>query len=336
MSAEDLKEPMADGRALAVAALVSLSGLSESQVSAVMLIVQRRDEPPDVSQLRPTQAAVPPLSAVIQAVADEYRECEVIDYGPATSTADGEAMWVSTADVPLLQAIASESQDLANLPLFDPNKAKLSDLRLAAMRSEIGTTTAVFIQSLRGAQVVAQSKRFGVLVRRGVLDVPKSGHLLLLGRDVTVIVVGQVALFRDRKAFQRLFGYLDELREQAEATFLTVTAELRIDGLDQMLLAVTGSPAMLGKMASIQRKLDTYPQYKAALTMSKITDFVLSHPECEVELAGKADQAKLVFKSDPQHRFKILKLLDDDYLRSELTALEYEANSKSAPIGGMQ
>ena len=51
------------------------------------------------------------------------------------------------------------------------------------------------------------------------------------------------------------------------------------------------------------------------------------------ELTGEEDAAQFVFRNDPQSRFKILKLLEDDYLRSELTLLEYAANSKSAPIG---
>jgi hypothetical protein len=90
---------------------------------------------------------------------------------------------------------------------------------------------------------------------------------------------------------------------------------------------------MLGKVASIQRKLDTYPQYREALTMTKLKEFVETHPECGVEMTGDGDEASFVFRNDIQHRFKILKLLDDDFLRSELTRLEYEANSKSAPIG---
>jgi hypothetical protein len=80
-------------------------------------------------------------------------------------------------------------------------------------------------------------------------------------------VVGNNAFFDNRSAFQRLFGYLDELRQQAEATFTEVTANLRTDGVEQMRAAVTASTAMLGKIASIQRKLDKYPKYKAALTM---------------------------------------------------------------------
>ena len=67
--------------------------------------------------------------------------------------------------------------------------------------------------------------------------------------------------------------------------------------------------------------------------MLKIVEFAEDHPECGVEIAGTGDSAQLVFHNDPQRRFKILKLLDDDYLHSELTALEYEANSKSAPLG---
>ena len=55
-------------------------------------------------------------------------------------------------------------------------------------------------------------------------------------------------------------------------------------------------------------------------------------PEYQVDITGDGDAARLVFRNDAQHRFKILKLLDDDYLHSELTSLEYEANSKSAPL----
>jgi hypothetical protein len=134
-------------------------------------------------------------------------------------------------------------------------------------------------------------------------------------------------------SFQRMFNVLDELRREAEATFDLVTGDLKIDGIEEMRVAVTGSTAMLGKIASIRRKLDLYPEYRAALTMPKLKAFVDAHPECGVEMTGEGGQERFIFRKDIQHRFKILKLLDDDYLRSELTSLEYEANSKSAPIG---
>ena len=302
-------------------------------MSGVMLILQERNEPPAVSQLRPTERAMPVLNGVAQAAAAAFADCELIEYEPATSTADGQIMWISAAAVPLLKAILDESEDLAAMPVFDPRSSKLSDLTLAAMRVEANDVSAVFVQSLRGNQIVAESRRIGVIVRRGVIDIPPRGQMLLFSRDVAAVVVGNFAFFNDRAGFQRLFGYLDDLRQRADATLRAVTIDLRIDGFDQMAAAVTGSPAMLGKMASIQRKLDKYPQYRAALNMPHLVEFVQHHPECEVEIVGERENARLVFRKDPQHRFKILKLLDDDYLLSELTRLAYEANSKSAPIG---
>jgi hypothetical protein len=323
-----------NGREQAVAALATLAALAEASVSGVMLIAGKKTEPPEVSQLRPTERALPVLNAVVQTAAVAFVDSEVIEYEPATSTVDGQIMWIAVALVPLLKAIVDESADLADMPLFDPAKASLSNLQLAAMRAEANGSAAVFIQSLRGSQIVAQSRRVGVIIRRGVIDLPPRGQMLLFSRDVAVVVVGDTAFFQDRAGFQRLFGYLEELRERAAVTFQTITTDLRIAGIDQMAAAVTGSPTMLGKMASIQRKLDKYPQYRAALTMPKLLEFVGAHPECEVEISGVGDAAQLVYRNDPQHRFKILKLLDDDYLRSDLTSLEYEANSKSAPIGG--
>jgi hypothetical protein len=40
---------------------------------------------------------------------------------------------------------------------------------------------------------------------------------------------------------------------------------------------------------------------------------------------------QLQFRSEPEHRWRILKLVDDDYLRSTMTDARYEVNSKTAP-----
>jgi len=316
----------------AIAALASLNAWEDGRVSGVVLAAQSAGAPAVITQLQPTQAAGTPLNALVQQTIRRYTFCEVIDYQPTGSPADGQVMWIDTSAVPLLKHVLEESDDLANLARFDPRHQSLAEMRLTAMRVESSSATAVFVQALRGNQVIAQSTKVGVLVRRGVLDVP-NGDLLILTSDVTAVLTGNYVFFRNRSAFQQLTGLLEALRQQAATTFQAVTANLHIEGIEQMATAVVGAPAMLGKMASIQRKVDRYPQYREALTMPKLVAFVLQHPECDVEVTGEGDNAKLVFRNDAQHRFKILKLLDDDYLKSELTTLEYEANSKSAPLG---
>jgi Domain of unknown function (DUF4868) len=318
--------------AAAIQVLADVSDLDGSQLGGVLLVTDLPEDNFELTQLRPTQAAVPALLSIGLSALGFYLDCEVIDYGPATTCVGKEVMWKPLSEVPLLESVVNDSADLANISLFDPKKTKLSNTRLTAIRFE-SDRPVVFVQAMAGSQVVARSKKFGVLVKKGVIDVPK-GDLLLLNQSVTAIITGGLIFFANRLAFQKLFNLLKELQERAEATFREVADGLRIDGFDQMVIAVTTQSQMVGKMASIQSKIDKYPKYKDALTMPKLLAFVRSHPECQVELSGAGDDAKLIFQPDPQHRFKILKLLDDDYLRSELTTLGYETNSKGAPISG--
>jgi hypothetical protein len=160
-------------------------------------------------------------------------------------------------------------------------------------------------------------------------------NTLLLDRSIDAIVAGGYAFFANRKAFQRIFGLIEEMQARAAATFDLVTAGLRIEGFDEFrAIATSAQPAMLGKMASIQQKLDRFPGYAGAITMPNLVTFVRDNPQTGVELVGDGEDARLVFRSDIQHRFKILKLLDDDYLESALTHLQYDANSKAALPNG--
>jgi Domain of unknown function (DUF4868) len=312
----------------AIESLTQLDILKSGVVGSVVLVVNDNGSL-GFSRLRPTPRANPALNDVVQRAAGAYSKSTVIPYAPGSDAAEEQIMWLSIAQVSMVQSIASTLVDPANTPLFDPDKAPLDDLRLAAMRVTVDGATAVFLQSVQGDQIVAQSKRMSMIVRKGVVDVPPDGDVLLFNRTVDAVAVGRVVFFTSRPRFERLFGYLQEMQSKASATFASVTAHLRIDGIADMATAVIGSPAMLGKMSSIQSKLDKYPQYVAALTMPKLVDFVSKHPECGVEVNGAGNATQLVFKRDAQHRFKILKLLDDDYLNSQLTTLGYDANSKN-------
>jgi Kiwa KwaB-like protein len=320
-------------QAAAVQQLASIPDLDGSQIGGVLLVTEDSEGEHDMAQLQPTEKATPGLLAIGQKAIRYYRDCEVLDYDAATTCVGKQVMWMSLPDIPLLDSIVNESADMANIDPFDPRRTKLSSARLTAIRVEAEPGPVVLIQALQASQVVAQSSKFGVMVKRGVIDVPK-GDLLLLNESVTAITSGGLIFFSNRSAFQKVFDLLEEIRKRAEETLRDVTADLSIDGFDQLLAAVTSQSQMLGKMASIQSKIAKYPKYKEAITMPKLIAFIQTHPECKVPISGEGADAKLVFQPDTQHRFKILKLLDDDYLHSELTSLEYESNSKSPPLGG--
>ena len=323
--------PKSPSIADAVAALRSLSPKSADQLDGVLLVSETKGPSPMMSFLKPTVDGANAVVDITNQVSKHFEQLKVIDYGHATTTSDGQVMWMSLSEVPLLESILDSSRDFANLPEFDPAIMKIKNVGLAAIRTGPIATPTVFVQALGARQVVAKTSRTGFFVRKGVLDVEKN-ELILLQSNITALVVQGFVFFENRRNFQIIFGLLEELQAQAEDTLRAVTSKLAIQGFDQLLEAVRKNSNMIAKLESIRQKVNDFPKYKEALTMPQVLNFVRTHPLCKVQLSGDGDDAALVFQNDIQHQFKILNLLDDDYLRSDLTTMEYEANSKSSPL----
>ena len=189
----------------AASALASLTWVKDGTATAMVLVTEAENGT-DVSQLEATPKASTALVDWAHSSATRYRSREVIDYDVNEVAASGQAMWLRVAEVPTLQSIMTEADDLANLPLFDPKTANWAGVRLSAVEVKRGNESAVFLQSLSSREVIARSKNFGVIVRKGKVDVPPSGELVLLGGLATTIVSAGIAFFANRGAFQRLLG----------------------------------------------------------------------------------------------------------------------------------
>lgn len=284
----------------------------------------------EVLATRPTEPLVGALREIVLRYVNSWGERTPIEYGPATTPADEQIMWVPTSIVPLL-AGADADVDAADLKLFDAKKRGIGQLRFSMLWAETDSGRALLYRQLAPRQIVARTGKIPVLQRGDRLDLIE-GDTLLIDRSVDAVVVGGYAFFEDRPRFQKLFGFLQDLQARAEETFDDVTSSLQISNLAEMRTAATTQLAMLGKMASIQRKLESFPAYRDAMTMEKLAVFVANNPQTGVQIEGQGSAAKFVFQSDLEHRFKILKLLDDDYLQSQLTTLNYDANSKGMPL----
>jgi hypothetical protein len=308
--------------------LDSLGRLADSEITGAVAIARSPKKVVEAAHLTLKAKADEMLLSLAQNAAREWSSCSVVGYAAAALAADGHPR----ADVPMFDAVTQGFGDLSNLPQLDTKSAFFRNLEIAATRLEHDGVEGVFLFSFRSDSPNLRSKKKARMIfRSGALDGPSEGTEAVLAKQVTAVLIGDFAFFRDRREFQDMFGLLEEMKEQASATFKLVTENLRIEGFEEMMTAVTSTTTMLGKMASIQSKLEKYPAYKKALTMPKLVAFVKANPACQVEVVGRGSDTRLVFRNDAQHRFKILNLLDDDYLKSELTGLRYEANSKTLP-----
>jgi hypothetical protein len=325
-----MSPPSTEERLDPLAALATLKTISSDVRPDLQFVAATREEGFEVASARATQALSEALGSIVRAYVDEYTESAPTPYTSAGEVSEGQVMWWPAARVPMLNVEGIDS-DAADLPLLDLTPQLVRRLKLSAIRVPTATGLAVFYRTLSPSRAVGLAGKLAIFRDGDRFDVLPQ-RTVVLDRQVDAVVVNGIAFFDNRKRFQRVFGLLEELRQRAGQTFDEVTDGLRISNFEDMRAAATTQLQMLGKMASIAQKLTDYPAYKDAMTMPKLLAFIRSNPHTNVTISGEGDAASLVFESDAQHRFKILKLLDDDYLQSQLTELDYEANSKGLPL----
>lgn len=314
----------------AAVALATLKTIGQHSTPELLLLAMQSDNTFDAASAQTTEPLANVLRQVALNHAEEYSESATMAYGDATEVSEGHVMWIPVRDVPLLLAEALD-REAADLPQVALTPQFIRRLQLSVIRVPTDGGHALFYRKLGPSAGRGYAGKVPVFQRGDRFDVVNE-RTVVLDRQVDAVVVGGFAFFDNRRRFQRVFGLMEELQERAGQTFDDVTAGLRIANLDALRQAATTQLQMLGKLASIDKKLKTIPAYREAMTTEKLVAFIQAHPYTEVEIEGQGSEAKLVFQPDGKHRFKILKLLDDDYLQSQLTELSYESNSKGLPL----
>lgn len=151
---------------------------------------------------------------------------------------------------------------------------------------------------------------------------------LVIDRNLRLFTLGGTVLMKSNAAYESLFGALPDLRRRAATTYAATLGKLNIVGGDALRAACESDLNMMRKLSSIAHKMQQ-PGYPEALDMSSVLHFLERNTHIEVDIDRSGDVPALVFNPQPQRRWALLKLLDDDFLRSDLTNINYEANSKT-------
>jgi Domain of unknown function (DUF4868) len=252
-----------------------------------------------------------------------------LNYGPVVLCPGGHCLVLANADSSRLAAVTA-AVVAHPTTRFDPRAPAASKLfALAAELRLPNGRTIIGFREQRPARALARSKSVALLYRDGRFDQLNPLEVLQLDLAFDVLTAEGFAYFEKKRTFERLFDHLAPLVAAARATFQAVTANLRIKGLAEMEAACTSDVNMMTKMASISRSMTADPAYATALTMRNLLDFVDHHSQYGIKTIGRGANRQLVFEPPPTERYKILHLLDDDYLHSQLTQRSYESGSKT-------
>lgn len=245
---------------------------------------------------------------------------------PGFAPASGQWLWTPTADT----ALAALDEEVCR-PTHAPYQRAVhfgrSNLMVLRVRSSDGGELLRLYQGFSPDRALGTSRRlvaFWSGERFTALTAP-----LVIDRSFRVVVAHGTALMPTAASYESLFGPPTAVRVEAAATFTdTFEDALVVRGIDELRTACLSDLNMMRKLLSIRRRLAD-PRFRAALTMDRILAFLAANPQITVPVDRSGPVPALVFEPGPQQRWALLKLLDDDYLRSDLTDYRYEANSKS-------
>jgi Domain of unknown function (DUF4868) len=303
---------------------------AEPQLEAATLArAANPHDPPQVRSLNPVDEAATFFRAVVRtAVIDRAATWRIKMLATQYKPDGDEVEWLGLADVAAVQLATSRCSNLSPFAAFDPNDSaykKRLQCWVVALSHGDGRK-AYFFRAFSALSELGR-KRGAALVSKNGSFHKVSEQIFLFDNDVDCFVFDGYIFVMRKRDYRRIFDQLDEVRRNAERAAHDLHQKVPIANLDEFAKACATDSRMADKMLAVRQR-DYFGSLSYDMLRPVIEEFKLAIP-CET-VNGKVH---LTFRSEPDQRFRILKLIDDDYLRSNMTKHLYEVNSKTEPPG---
>jgi Kiwa protein KwaB-like len=316
-------------QATAEKAFQAAAGLADDAETQVVLFSGKDPLKLEAQRLNPTESLADDFRATASKFARQVASKRTpVAYNAGRTPADYEIAYLGFDRLEALHAILDQVEEPVNLELFDPASRAASTLRfyIVAFRSR-NAGWIHFFRSKGPALRLKRTKKVLAVMKDAVYDELEEDPLVF---DATfdAILSDNVALVVNQGAFTRSIGFVAEAQELAHETLTELSKTLDISNLDEFRTAASSDINMIGKVRSIAEKMAANPAYASAMTTERVIQFATDN-DIEIDVEEFDGKKKFVFHRDLHRRWRILRLLDDDYLHSQLTELDYEVNSKS-------
>jgi hypothetical protein len=264
------------------------------------------------------------LSAAKDSVPNANQEVRLRAYEAGYKPESDEISYIDLSQNAAIADLILQVSQVQQAELFHEDDDVIDSLRFyAIVVSPSARRRAVFFRTYSPKKELTRRAGFAALLSRGSYDKVDS-KIFLFDNDTDCFAWDGYLFIHNVNAFQRIFGYFEELRANANATIDAVLAQIPVSNAEAFRTTCTGQLQMLSKLAQIARK-----RYLGRVTMQDMRR-TIDEFHLDVQIVQENGQEKLLFEGSLAKRWLILKLLDDDYLGSIMTHEKYEVNSKSS------
>jgi hypothetical protein len=209
------------------------------------------------------------------------------------------------------------------LPVFDGAARGITNLRFYTVTASTdGDPSVHILRTYSHRKELGRSKLVTAIFRNGHYDQLREPVFLFDG-NADCISYGDFIFIRRRDNFQKIFRYFDQLTATGRTTLDTLRAALPIRNFDGLSAVCLRSPTMLAKLRSLANQ-----EIFEKLSMAAIKATIAAYNLPIVVAANGAGTEEVVF--DAEHKWDFLRLIEDGYMKSEMTQIQYEVTGKRA------
>lgn len=249
----------------------------------------------------------------------EEQECDLVSYEASNPQAAHEIEVFEPADGSTQKTIATSLGDLAQVGAFAGDLRVIKNLKFyVTVIQRPGLTPVLLFRSYSKTREISRSKLVALL-QDGVFDKVNDPVFVFDERVDCIWIDGQMLIY-NKQSYQRIFDFFEEVQKAADVTLARIAQAIPMANADAFNADCKSNTVVLTKLKSIagQPYLD---KLTIAILEKEITDRKLG-----IKLEGKGKDRRIVYEKIS--RWKILRLLDDGYLSSRATGLDYEATAK--------
>jgi hypothetical protein len=297
--------------------------------AAVVARPAKKNDPVEIRAIGLGGAADEYFRAIIEtAVARKLRPpaFNVRKLDPVYKEDPEDLEWERLADVDAVRDTVARLNNLSPYAPFDDGddgfKRRLS--YWAAILTDQSGEQAYFFRSF-GASAELSRKRGKAFVSRNGEFVAVEQRIFLIDDLVDCFVYDDFVYVIRKRDYRRIFDQLGKLLRRARTAAADLHAKVPIANFDAFADACGSDSRLADKILAVHAR-DYFEDLSYPMLEPVIAEFSLNIPTQQVD-----GEIQLIFRTEPDQRFRILKLVDDDYLASTMTHLKYEVNSKTKP-----
>ena len=304
--------------------------LSSCTVGVCLASVVRNDAIPHFARLELTVPLAQAFRDSIGAYLNAYRERlknDDIVFRDFSTEGSLDTYEVETFDLKSYQPVLEQVNPLDSLTgmdMFDNDEKFVAGMRFYVLILQVPNSDPIYLFRVHTRQhVLGRSALLTIMNDKGRFD-RMSESVMSFDQQFDCLCRSNIMFIFDKRNFQHIFRYFQTIRHEARETLTTINTSVPIHNLEEMIHSCEGNVSMLQKLKRVSTK-----KYIQHIQMKDIKRVIDVH-KLPVQIIEDNGQEKLLFdpKAKAKERYLLLRILNDDYLKSVMTDTNYEVTDK--------